>query len=514
LSPSTLAKNLVEVKGHGLLVDEAFDLGLEGFGQDPHEGLGSEPVLGPLLVVALGHVLEEVMAGQVDVVDDLAQVLLEVGVGQVLEVVQSVLGNVTLPLQFTFAFFTDGSEVFVLVHPYDEALDQFEVFGRGGNFASGQSESFFVLVSDAILGSLGLISEVSGKADQVEVLLDVIHDFGLEESLSSVVHDLIAKFGLSNVFTQLLDTSTFGSGTVLVNDLVALTLSSISVVTESSKEFFDNFEFATEEGVLVLFQFVLVHAQEVEVHAGNGLDQAFERGVQLEFAEKAGGNAAGGGAGKTDLAIDNDGAVDVGAEDGLAQGVEVTLQGGGGVADRDAVVGEAGELLLQLLDDVMKGDHFLDLDLGFLLGDVSDLDLTTVLLGALLENLDELGLLGFDTGAGYVAQFGVLANFVGGSGANWGAINVNNGFLPHVEPNDWAILGPFVAAGLFNGLFKAFLGGLAAAVDLVARDPAKVGYSLKLVGQFLDLFEMVQHGRSLGYVTTTDFRHFECLKRL
>ena len=103
--------------------------------------------------------------------------------------------------------------------------------------------------------------------------------------------------------------------------------------------------------------------------------------------------------GQSYLAIDNDGAVDVGAEDGLAQGVEVTLQGGGGVADRDAVVGEAGELLLQLLDDVMKGDQFLDLDLGFLLGDVSDLDLTTVLLGALLENLDELGLLGFDTGA-------------------------------------------------------------------------------------------------------------------
>ena len=80
---------------------------------------------------------------------------------------------------------------------------------------------------------------------------------------------------------------------------------------------------------------------------------------------------------------------------------------------------------------------------------------------------------------GYVAQFGVLANFVGGSGANWGAINVNNGFLPHVKPNDWAILGPFVAAGLFNGLFKAFLGGLAAAVDLVARDPwIKNGWNL------------------------------------
>ena len=39
------------------------------------------------------------MSGEIDVVDDLAEVLVEVGVGQVLEVVQSVLGNVALPLE-------------------------------------------------------------------------------------------------------------------------------------------------------------------------------------------------------------------------------------------------------------------------------------------------------------------------------------------------------------------------------------------------------------------------------
>ena len=53
-----------------------------------------------LISPTLGHVLEEVVAGQVDVVDDLAPVLVEVRVGQGLQVVQGVLGNVTLPLEF------------------------------------------------------------------------------------------------------------------------------------------------------------------------------------------------------------------------------------------------------------------------------------------------------------------------------------------------------------------------------------------------------------------------------
>ena len=38
------------------------------------------------------------------------------------------------------------------------------------------------------------------------------------------------------------------------------------------------------------------------------------------------------------LAVDDDGAVDVGAEHGFADGIEVALQGGGGVADGDAGV--------------------------------------------------------------------------------------------------------------------------------------------------------------------------------
>ena len=54
-------------------------------------------VLGQILT--LWHVLEEVVASKVNIVDDLAQVFVEVGACQGNEVVQSLLGNVSLPLQ-------------------------------------------------------------------------------------------------------------------------------------------------------------------------------------------------------------------------------------------------------------------------------------------------------------------------------------------------------------------------------------------------------------------------------
>ena len=45
------------------------------------------------------HVLEEVVSSKVDIVNDLAQVFVEVVVGQGNKVVQGLLGNVSLPLQ-------------------------------------------------------------------------------------------------------------------------------------------------------------------------------------------------------------------------------------------------------------------------------------------------------------------------------------------------------------------------------------------------------------------------------
>ena len=227
LSPGALSQDLVEVQSHGLLVDQVFYLGFQFVGEDPHEGLGSEPVLGPLLVVTLRHVLEQIVSGQVDIVNDFAQVLFEVGVGQVLEVVQSVLGNVSLPLKLALALLADLPQAGVLLHPGHESLGQLQALGGGGDLASGEGESLLVLLRHALRGNLALVSQVGGEADQVEVLLDVVHNLGFEESLSGIIHDLVAQLGFGNVLAQLLNTGALGGGAVLVNHLVALPLGNL-----------------------------------------------------------------------------------------------------------------------------------------------------------------------------------------------------------------------------------------------------------------------------------------------
>ncbi len=51
--------------------------------------------------VTLWHVHEEIVSSQIDVVDNLAKVLLEVGVCKVLEVIERVLWNITFPVKVT-----------------------------------------------------------------------------------------------------------------------------------------------------------------------------------------------------------------------------------------------------------------------------------------------------------------------------------------------------------------------------------------------------------------------------
>ena len=58
---------------------------------------------------------------------------------------------------------------------------------------------------------------------------------------------------------------------------------------------------APEERVLGLVDLVVVHAQDLLVHSGDGLDQTFVAGGQLELPEEAGAHAAGGGAAKSHL---------------------------------------------------------------------------------------------------------------------------------------------------------------------------------------------------------------------
>jgi len=229
LAPRALSQDFVEVQSDGLLVDQALNLALQGVGQDPHQSLGSEPVLGPLFVVSLRHISEHVVTGQVNIVDDLAQVGLEVGVGQVLQIVQVGLGNFTLPLQFAFAFFADGTEFLVGVHVGGEGLLDLEALGGSGDLATGESEVLLVVIGDAGDGSQTLFPQVGGEADHVEVLGDVVHNFGFEEGLGGIVHDLVAELGLGDVFTQLLNASALGRGSVFVNDLIAFPLGSRQV---------------------------------------------------------------------------------------------------------------------------------------------------------------------------------------------------------------------------------------------------------------------------------------------
>ena len=121
------------------------------------------------------------------------------------------------------AFLADGPQAGMFFHPVDELLGQLEALGGGGDLAAGKGEGLLVLLGDAVLGHLALVSQVGSEADQVEVLLDVVHNLGLEESLSGIIHDLVAQLGFGNVLAQLLDTSTLGCGSVFVNDLVAFT---------------------------------------------------------------------------------------------------------------------------------------------------------------------------------------------------------------------------------------------------------------------------------------------------
>ena len=69
-----------------------------------------------------------------------------------------------------------------------------------------------------------------------------------------------------------------------------------------------------------------------------------------------------------------------------------------------------------------------------------------------------------------VTKFSIFTDLVWWPGTNRVSIDINNGLLPHVQPDNGAILGPFVSTGLLNGSREAFLGGLTTAKDLVSRD--------------------------------------------
>ena len=66
-----------------------------------------------------------------------------------------------------------------------------------------------MVVANSTNGAEGLFAKVGAENDQVEILLDVIHDLDFEESLSCVVHNFVAKLRLGNVFSKLFNTGAY-----------------------------------------------------------------------------------------------------------------------------------------------------------------------------------------------------------------------------------------------------------------------------------------------------------------
>jgi len=499
LAPGALSQDLVEVEGHGLVGDQALDFGLEAGGEDSHEGLGGKSVLGALLVVSLRKILEESVGGLVNVVDDLAKISLEVTGGKGFKVSKSFSGNVSLPLEFALALINDGSELGVLIHVSNEGLGKLQLVSGGGDLSTGEGEVLLVLIGGSVLAEDGSLTEVCSEADEIEVLVDVVHDLGLKEGLGSVIHDLVAELGFSNVFSQLLDTSSTGlDGSIFVNNFVTFSLGGLTI-GKLSNELFDDFEFSSEEGILGHVHLVSVHLEEIKVDSRNSLNKAFIRGSKLEFSEEAGGNTSSGGSGETNLAVNNDGAVDSGSLEGLADIVEVSLSGSSRVADGDSHVDKSGELLLKTLNDLGKGGKLLDFNFTLLLVDINVLELVIISLGTSLNNSEELLFVLLNTIASDVTELSVLTNLVGRAGTDGIAIHIHNRLLAHVEPDNLVGLGIEITTGLIDGILKSSHGRLAAAVDLVSRNSTEVGNSINLLWEFLNFIKVIGHGGSLPY---------------
>merc|ERR1712243_504721 len=85
------------------------------------------------------------------------------------------------------------------------------------------SQSCLFFLSYSIPGQICRLPHVGCEHDEVVVLVDVVHDLHFEESLGSVVHDLVGKFRLSNVLSEMLDTSSSSLGSSIpVHNLIQL----------------------------------------------------------------------------------------------------------------------------------------------------------------------------------------------------------------------------------------------------------------------------------------------------
>merc|ERR1712165_572596 len=493
-NPGADAQDLVKVEGHLTLLNQSLHLPSLSVREDSHQSLGGEPVLGSLLVVPLGHVREHLVGGLIDVMDDLAEVSLEVALGEVLQVGQGGWRDVSLPLEVSLPSVHHGSQAAVLAHKLNKRFAHRQLLGGDGAFPAGwQSKSGLLVRLNGFSGSNGGLPHVTSEHNQIEVFVNVVHNLGLQEGLGGVVHDLVAQLGLGDVLPELLDSSASSLlGSVQINDLISTVLGSSSVI-HLGHQVLHHLKLSSEQGVLAHVHLVLVILQNGSIDSGNSLNQAFVAGGDLELFEETGDDAGSGGSGETDLVGDDDGGVDGGTEEGLADDVEICLFRSSRVADRDPPVDETGVLLLQTFDSLAETLQLLHLNLGLLLVDVHHLQLPAV--GALpsLHHLEELHLVRLDDVPGDVAQLGVLSDLVGRSGTHGLPVDVDVRLLPHVEPDDGAVLGVDRPADLLQGSLEPGQCWLVAAVDLEAGNPPEVGTAGNGIGELLYFVKMVEH---------------------
>merc|ERR1712012_1280769 len=141
-TPSTLSKNLIKIKSNFAFLNETLNFLGKFWRKNPHQSLGSKPVLGSLLVISLGHVGEHQMSSLVDVMNDLSKIGFEVSSSQIFKISQSSWRNVSLPLEVTLASINHISDGLVILTKLKESLWKLQLVSRNGTSSSRQSEFF------------------------------------------------------------------------------------------------------------------------------------------------------------------------------------------------------------------------------------------------------------------------------------------------------------------------------------------------------------------------------------
>merc|ERR1719210_2105477 len=201
LSPSTLTKDIIKVKGDGLFFNKSLNFSFKISRQDPHECLGSKSVLSSLLVISLWHVTEHGVSSLVDVMDNLAKIGLEVSGSKILKVGKSCSWDISFPLQFTLTLFYHISHLAVLIHVLNKCFRELQFTSWGRYFSSSQTILLLLIIRSSIFSKFSCLAHVSSEDNKIEVLVNIVHDLGLKEDLSSIIHDLITQLGFSNIFS-------------------------------------------------------------------------------------------------------------------------------------------------------------------------------------------------------------------------------------------------------------------------------------------------------------------------